>query len=40
MVVQPFPMFATNMSGRDEKATVLALFVPDPAAMVMEAQFW
>jgi len=33
-------MFATNMPGRDEKATVLALFVPDPAAMVMEAQFW
>jgi hypothetical protein len=39
-VVQPFPMFATNMSGRDEKATVLALFVPEPPAMVMEAQFW
>ena len=38
-VVQPFPKFATNMSGRDEKATVLALFVPDPPAMVMEAQF-
>jgi hypothetical protein len=38
-VVQPLPMFATNMSGRDEKATVLALFVPDPPAMVMEAQF-
>ncbi len=39
-VVQPFPMFATNMPGRDEKGTVLALLVPDPAAIVMEAQFW
>jgi hypothetical protein len=38
-VVQPFPRFATKRSGRDEKAVVLALFVPDPPAMVIEAQF-
>ena len=36
-VVQPFPIFALKMSGREEKATVLALLVPPP--MVIDAQF-
>jgi hypothetical protein len=38
-VVQPLPRFATKRSGRDEKAVVLALLVPDPPAMVIDAQF-
>jgi hypothetical protein len=39
IVVHPFARFATKRPGRDEKATVLALRAPDPAAIVIEAQF-
>jgi len=39
IVVHPFARFATKRSGRDEKATVAALRVFEPAAMVIEAQF-
>jgi hypothetical protein len=35
--VQPFPIFALKISGREEKATVLALLAPPP--MVIDAQF-
>jgi hypothetical protein len=39
IVLHPFARFATKRSGRDEKATVAALRVFDPAAIVIEAQF-
>jgi len=36
--VQPLPIFATNMSGRAEKATAGAARLLDPAPIVTEAQ--
>lgn len=37
--VQPFPRFAKKIPGRAEKATEEAARVPDPAEIVMDAQF-
>jgi len=39
IVVQPFSKFATKRSGRDLKATEAALFLEDPAPIVIDAQF-
>jgi len=39
IVVQPFAKFATKRSGRDLKATDAALFLDDPAPIVIDAQF-
>jgi hypothetical protein len=39
IVVHPFARFATNKSGREEKAAVLSLLLDPPLATVIDAQF-